>query len=247
MSNHAVLTSEAHRDLRVRTERRPDLGDNLMCCLTVPDEFRQVQNEYAILFRPTPEHDGMGAYAMFGFENGENLFLDGDRWDAAYRPLAMEIQPFLIGRVAAATDKQVHIDLDSPRIGQGEGVRVFDDQGRPSPYLETIAEKLGALDAGYQSSQGFYDALRRFSLLEPLALDITLDDGSTNRLIGFQVIDEDRVRSLDGEELGELHRDGHLMPIFMAMASLSNIAALVARKNARQKSPGQKTPSMPHG
>jgi hypothetical protein len=238
MSNHAVLTSETHRELRVRTERGADFGDNLMCCLTVPAEFRQVQNEYPILFRPTPERDGMAAYAMFGFETGENLFLGGGRWDARYRPLAMDIQPFLIGRSApGAESKQVHIDLDSPRIApdssQDEGIRVFDDLGRPSPYLEAIADKLGALDAGYEASAGFYDALRRHDLLEPLALDITLDDGSTHRLIGFQVINEDRVQALDGETLEELHRDGHLMPIFMAMASLSNIAALVARKNSR--------------
>lgn len=251
MSNHAVLTAETHRHLRVRTERNPDLGDNVMCCLTVPAEFRQVQNEYPILFRPTPERDGMGAYALFGFENGENLFLDGDRWDARYRPLAMDIQPFLIGRSAPeAESKQVHIDLDSPRIargeGQGEGMRVFDDLGRPSPYLESIADKLGALDAGYEASAAFYDALRRHNLLEPLALDITLDDGSNNRLIGFQVIDEDRVRSLDEAALGELHQEGHLMPIFMAMASLSNIAALVARKNARQNA-GQNAGMKTHG
>jgi hypothetical protein len=236
MSNHAVLTSEAHRDLRIHTGRSADLGDNLMCCLTVPSEFRQVQNEYPILFRPTPERDGMGAYALFGFENGENLFLDGDRWDARYRPLAMDIQPFLIGRPSAASaDKQVHVDLDSPRIAANEGMRVFDDLGRPSPYLETIAEKLGALDAGYQDSQPFYDALRRHELLEPMALDITLEDGSNNRLIGFQVINEDRLRSLDDDALGELHRDGHLMPIFMALASLSNVDALVTRKNASMR------------
>jgi len=239
MSNHAVLTSEAHRELRIHTGRSPDFGDNLMCCLTVPAEFRRVQNEYPILFRPTPERDGMGAYALFGFENGENLFLDGDRWDARYRPLAMDIQPFLIGRPAAGSgDKQVHVDLDSPRIARGEGVRVFDEAGRPSPYLETIAEKLGALDAGYQEAQAFYDALRRHDLLEPLALDITLNDGSTHRLIGFQVIDEDRVRSLDGDALGELQRDGHLMPIFMALASLSNIDALVVRKTLRRQNHG---------
>ncbi len=240
MSNHATLTAEAHRDLRVLTSRHADFGDNVMCCLTMPAEFRRVQNEYPILFRPTPERDGFAAYALFGFETGENLFLDGGRWDARYCPLAMDIQPFLIGRPSpGSADRQVHIDLGSPRIargeGQGDGMRVFDDLGRPSPYLETMADKLGELDAGYQASGAFYDALRRFNLLEPLALDITLEDGSNNRLIGFQVIDEDRLRALDGAALGELHRDGHLMPVFMALASLANISALVARKNARRK------------
>eukprot|EP01037_Dinobryon_pediforme_P041513 gene41513-51326_t len=123
------LDAEEHRTLRIRPTRGADLGDAVMSCLIVPSEFRRVQNDYPILFRLTPQRDRFQALAMFGFEPGENLFLDGDRWDARYRPLAMEIQPFLIGHPATpGGDKQVHLDLDSPRIAPGgEGVRVFDD------------------------------------------------------------------------------------------------------------------------
>lgn len=234
MSNHAVLTPEAHRDLRIRTDRGAELGDALMCCITVPDEFRRVQDEYPILFRQNLERDGFTALAMFGFEDGENLFLQDGRWDARYRPLAIDIQPFLIGQSAPdAPTKQVHVDLDSPRIAAGEGTRVFDEDGRPTPYLETIAENLGALDEGYERTGDFFVALNRYQLLEPLTLEITLDDGSTNRLIGFHVIDEDRLRALEPNALGDLHAAGHLMPIFMALASLGKLNALIARKNRR--------------
>jgi hypothetical protein len=234
MTSHAVLNSEAHRELRVRTERGGDLGDAVMCCITVPAEFRQVQNEYPILFRRNAERDSFAALAMFGFETGENLYLDGARWDARYVPLAMAIQPFLVGFTGPESEtKQVHIDMASPRISDASGVRVFDEQGRPTPYLESIAEKLGTLDAGYQASADFFAALRRHALLEPLSVEVTLDEGSTHRLVGFHVIDEEKVRGLDSAALGELHEDGHLMPIFMALASLANLSALVARKNRR--------------
>ncbi|MEG3179520.1 SapC family protein [Sphingomonas sp. LT1P40] len=235
MTSHAILTADDHRDLRVRTERGPALGDAVMACLTPPDEFRRVQAHYPILFRRDIERDDFTALAMFGFENGENLFLDGDRWDADYVPLAIAIQPFLIGTPGPGTaTKQVHIDMANPRIaGADEGVRVFDEDGRPTPYLESIAEQLGALDEGYQASGDFFAALRRHELLEPLTLEITLDDGSTNRLVGYHVIDEARLRGLDGEALGGLHADGHLMPIFMALASLGNFNALIARRNRR--------------
>jgi hypothetical protein len=232
MTSHALLTPETHRELRVRTERSAKLGDGVMSCLVVPDEFRQVQNDYPILFRLSPERDGFTAVALFGFETGENLFLAADRWEARSLPLAMQIQPFLIGGAPGDTQaKQVHIDMASPRIGGGEGVRVFDDNGRPTPYLEAMIDRLGALDAGYEGSAGFFAALRRHDLLEPLTFEITLDDGSINRLVGFHVVDEERLRTLDAAALGDLHAEGHLMPIFMALASLSNIGALVERKN----------------
>ena len=235
MTSHALLDSNTHRELRVRTERGAAFGDGVMSAIVVPNEFRQAQNDYPILFRLNQERDSFTALAMFGFETGENLFLDDEgRWDARYRPLSIDIQPFLIGTASPGSDvKQVHIDLASPRIANGEGMRLFDEHGLPSPYLDDVAEKLGALDEGYQALGPFLEALRRHQLLEPMTLEVTLDDGSINRLVGFHVIDEERLRALDADALGALHRDDHLLPIFMALASLANLGALVARKNGR--------------
>ncbi|KTF68841.1 SapC family protein [Sphingomonas sp. HT-1] len=233
MTRHAILTAEAHRDLRILEQRDAALGDAQMCCITVPTEFREVQAEYPILFRLNEERDRFHAFAMFGFESGENLFLADGRWDARYRPLAMDIQPFLIGGGPDEDgEKQVHVDLDSPRIARGgEGIRVFDPHGQPTPYLERIAEQLGALDHGYREAGAFFAALQRYELLEPFTLEVTLADGSTNRLVGFHIIDEDRLASLDGAVLSELNAAGHLLPIYMAIASLANFSALIARRN----------------
>ena len=232
MSDHVILAAEDHRDLRIRTERASELGDAVMTCITVPSEFRRVQTHYPILFQLDAERDSFTALAMFGFEPGENLFLSDAGWDARYRPLAIDSQPFLVGRGAGGV-RQVHIDMASPRIGADEGMRVFDDTGRPTPYLERIADQLRALDTDYVASADFFAALRRYELLEPLTLDVTLDDGAKNRLVGYHVIDEDRLAGLDGAAVADLHAGGHMMPIFMALASLGNIGDLVARKNRR--------------
>lgn len=232
MSDHVILTAEDHRDLRIRTERSSELGDAVMTCITVPSEFRRVQTHYPILFQLDQTRDTFTALAMFGFEPGENLFLTDAGWDARYRPLAIDSQPFLVGR-GDGDVRQVHIDMASPRLGAGEGVRVFDDTGRPTPYLERIADQLRALDTDYVASADFFAALRRYELLEPLTMDVTLDDGSKNRLVGYHVIDEDRLVALDDAAVADLHASGHMMPIFMALASLGNIGDLVARKNRR--------------
>ncbi len=207
MANHVLLTADDHRSLRVKTDRAAELGDAVMSCIVVPNEFRRVQNEYPILFQRTPERDGFQAVALFGFEHGENLFLDGDRWDARYRPHAMDIQPFLIGAAAIpGGDKQIHLDLDSPRIARDhEGVRLFDDLGRASPYLEAIAARLGELDAGWHMVDGFFAALARHDLIEPLTLEITLKDRSINRLVGYYAINEELLSRLDAAALGDLH------------------------------------------
>ncbi|WP_315761019.1 SapC family protein [Sphingomonas sp. Y38-1Y] len=229
MANHTILDPAHHRELRVATQHGAGWGDAIMSAVVVPDEFRRVQNDYPILFRLDLATDRFDALALFGFETGENLYLAGDRWDAGALPLSMEIRPFLIGRTPEGQG-QVHLDADSARIDPA-GVRVFDDAGAPTPYLEAAIEKLRALDSGHARAPAFFAALRRHELLEPLTLDVTLQSGAQHRLIGYHVIDEDRLRSLDAAVLGELHGEGHLMPIFMALASLTNMSGLIARKN----------------
>ncbi|PZQ24159.1 MAG: multidrug transporter [Sphingopyxis macrogoltabida] len=239
MTQHAALDNSMHRDLRVRTDAGADLGDGVMATLTVPDEFRSVQGHFPILFRRDNGQAPFFAVALLGFENGENLFLGEGRWDAGYRPLSLAVQPFLIGRPAGGDGPgQVHIDLAHPRIvagnaPDGEGTRLFDANGLASPFLDEMAGRLGALDTGYRGSGAFFDALADHDLLEPFSLEITLDDGSVNSLVGFHIIDEERLRGLGLGALGALHAAGHLMPIFMALASLSQIAKLVERKNRR--------------
>ena len=232
MSRHQIVDNATHRDLRVLADHAAELGDGVMACLVVPDEFRMAQAEFPIVFRRDLETGKFSAWALFGFEEGENLFLTGDRWDARYKPLALAIQPFLIGRGAGET-AQVHIDMDHPRVsGAGvRGVRLFDDLGQASPYLEDIAEKLGMLDAGYRGSEDFAAALERHDLLEPFTLEVPLADGTVHSLVGFHTIHEERLAALPGAALAELHDAGYLTPLYMALASISQFGELAARKN----------------
>ncbi len=235
MSNHQILNPADHGGLRINTEAGTDMGDAVMASLAVPAEFRRLACEYPILFRHDLQSDTFSSLALFGFEDGENLFLDGRAWDASIKPLAMAIQPFLVGRGPDDADTvQVHIDMGSPRISAtGEGVRVFDDAGQPTPYAEQIIEMLGALDQGYRASSAFFAALDRYELLEPFSMDVTLENGMQHRLVGYHMVDEAKVASLEPGALAELHAAGHLAPLFMAMASLGNLGKLVRRKNRR--------------
>lgn len=235
MSSHQILNPADHGTLRVHTDPGAQFGDGVMACLTVPAEFRQVQGHFPIVFRRDMESGKFSALVLFGFENGENLFLQGRHWDARYRPLALAVQPFLIGR--PATDggaPQIHIDMAHPRISAtGEGMRLFDDAGQPTPYVEAIAEQLGDLDYAHQQGSAFFAALERHALLEPFTLEVPLSDGSCHSLVGFHTIDEDRLAALDGAALAQLNADGHLLPLYMALASLDQFTGLVDRKNVQ--------------
>lgn len=233
MSNHAALSKVDHKDLRISTDRSIDMGDGVMSCITVPNEFRNVQNHYPILFQLNAERDEFRMIALLGFTQGENLFLKDEKWDARYKPLAIEVQPFLIGRSSQeSVAYNVHIDLDSARINTEDGVRIFDHESKPTEYLESIQNKLAILHEGYQSCPDYIKCLQKYDLIEPLVMEIELVDGSTNRLVGFHTLNEDKLNSLDGHALNEINQKGYLLPTYMIAASMSNIVDLVDRKNA---------------
>lgn len=240
MTNHQLVTIDDHRATRVDRRRGAALGDAVQLCLIVPDEFRQVQNAYPILFQRTRARDRFQAVALFGFAPGENLYLEDDRWDAPYLPLAMATRPFLIGPPPPGGDTpQLHLDAASPRVlapgdaGYNAGTPLFDADGASSGYLSAVLDGLDRLDRGYRAAPDFFDALERYALIEPVSLRFDDAEGNARQIVDFHGIHEERFAALDGGALGELHRDGHLLPITMALASLANLAPLIARHQRR--------------
>lgn len=228
MTRHAQVNNIDHKDLRVDARRSAALGDDVAFAATFPAEFRDLQAYYPVVFRKDA-HGALSPVALLGFQDGQNLFLQEDRWDAHYVPLAIERQPFLIGR--AGDELTVHIDLDHPRVGGDAGQPLFREHGGNTEYLDRIASVLLTLHNGLQRVPAFVDALLAHELLESFALDVELDDGSMHRLAGYYTINEDRLRALDANALGELHAAGHLEPVFMAVASVSNFRDLIERMN----------------
>jgi hypothetical protein len=238
MPNIALLNNVEHKQLRVITARGAAWGDAVMSALTFPAEFRELQAHYPIVFAKNQDGTGFDPIALFGFQQGENLFLGsgpglGNGWDAPCIPLTVERQPFLIGRPADGSDEgmMIHIDLDSPRVSASEGEPLFLSYGGSSEHLERISRVLRSIHDGIETTKGFVEALLHLELLESFVLDIELNDGSQNRLAGFYTINEERLASLKAEQLARLHESGYLQAIYMALASLSQFRGLIERKN----------------
>jgi hypothetical protein len=242
MPNHALLNNIEHKQLRILTRRGAAYGDAVMSALTFPAEFRELQAHYPIVFAKNHDGTSFDPIALFGFQQGENLFLGGGAglggglgsgWDAPYIPLTVERQPFLIGRPADGSGEgmMIHVDLDSPRLSTTEGEPLFLSYGGSSEYLERISSVLRTIHDGLETSKTFIDALLHLELLESFVLDIELADGSQNRLAGFYTIHEERLAALKGEQLARLHEAGYLQAIYMAVASLSQFRSLIDRKN----------------
>ena len=107
MTDFQLLSPEQHKDVKVITDHRADLGDNLKFVQTFPFEFRNVQNSYPIFLHKDPDSNDMQCIALLGFEQNENLFLTETGWDASYVPLMIKRQPFLIGFQSQTNENKV--------------------------------------------------------------------------------------------------------------------------------------------
>jgi len=227
MTNSVLLNNIDHKDLRVVTARGVQYGDAVMSALTFPAEFRNIQAHYPIVFRKSAQGE-FQTIALFGFEDKQNLFLKAGGWDAAYLPLMIERQPFLIGN--ANGELLMHVDLDSPRVSRTAGEALFLKHGGNTAFLEHLNSVLLTIHQGLEATPPFIAALLELELLESFVLDIELGDGSQNRLAGFYVIHEERLGELGAAALERLHTRGHLQAIYMAIASLSNFRDLIERR-----------------
>lgn len=239
MANYQLLNNIDHADLRVNTERSASLGDAVMFAVTYPFEMRQVQAHYPIVLFKNPQDGQMHPVALFGLSQGENLFLGEQGWEAGFIPASIQRAPFLVGfqedpnDPMAETKRVVTIDVDHPRVSKEMGVAVFTDNGGHSDYLQKVSDLLEAVYSGGIQNKALIAALEKYQLLQSMDLDVGLADGSHVQLSGFYVIDDLALQQLAASALDDLNQQSLLLPIYMMVASMSQLRALVQRKNAR--------------
>lgn len=227
-----LLNNITHKDLRVITKRGAEWGDATMSCLATPDEFRNLQAHYPIVFQKDFEGN-FQPLALFGLQEGQNLFLGPNGWNAEYIPLVMQRAPFLIG--IAETELKMLVDMNSPRISKGaEGEAVFLPQGGNSEFLDHSSSVLKTLHEGIEATPEFVKTLLAHDLLEPFVLDVERPDGTHGRLVGMHTINEERLAALDPKDIGLLHQADYLQPIYMVIASMSNLHALIKLQLAQE-------------
>ena len=238
MTDHVILDNRSHRDLRIITDRSAPYDAGQICTSVFPIEYRQAQCEYPIVFTKNRETGGFEPVVLLGLAEGENLYQNGDGWQADYLPLSIERQPFLIGfqsnsaNGADAENPVVYIDLDSPRVSRTRGEPVFAQDGGNSALLDHVSSVLLTIHQGHEQNREFAAKLAHLGLFEPFSIEVTLDDQSQLALSGFYTIDEVRLRDLSGETMADLHRAGYVEDIYMILASLPNFKTLINRKNA---------------
>jgi len=235
-----MLNNITHKDLRVINRYGAEFGDNVGTVLTVPTEYEDIQREYPIFFRKDPATGDYQSIVLLGFSKDENLFLDGDRWDASYVPGIVARGPFLIGfqRQESGGETReapvIHVDLDHPRVSQTDGLPVFKPQGGNSPYLDRVASILNGIREGLEISKAMFAAYAELDLIEPIKVEVKTNDEETYSLLGLHTLNHEKLAALDGASLEKLNKAGFLRGAYLVIASVGNVRRLMERKERKR-------------
>jgi hypothetical protein len=236
--NRVVLNSLTHRDVRISAKRPSQENAALNAVSVIPREFPRLLAHYPIFFTKNSETGRFEPAALLGFQTQENLFFVDGLWDAAYVPLQIQRQPFLlIPRRAEESDGKpptldVAIDL-SQTVQSQDGERLFLEDGQATKLLQNITSMLSALVTGTKESYEFTGRLVELNLIEPVQIDIVFVDGSDTKLQGLYWIAAAALKALPAAQLAELRDRDYLEWMYFLMASISQVSSLVARKNRR--------------
>jgi hypothetical protein len=238
MTNKVLLNNVDHGDVRVIARHGPAFGDSINQVLIFPTEFEDIQREYPIFFRK----DANGEYqsvALLGLDRDENLFLGEGGWQARYIPAVQQRGPFSIALQdqssggGAAPEPMIHIDLEHPRVSRTEGEPLFLPAGGNAPYLQRAARVLGTIYDGLEVSGPMFAAFEELSLIQPVSVEIKLNDREEYDLPDVYTIAQDRLAQLGGADLERLHQSGLLRAACWVVSSLGNVGHLIDLKNRK--------------
>ena len=233
-----VLDSNTHQKTRVITSTGAEYGDDVCMVSVVPGEFRELAAHYPIFITKNAKTGQFDLSAIFGFEEGENLFLDGNEWQAEYIPLHIQRQPFLISfptdaQNADSSSPVFSVDMNSPRVQEQKGEALFLEHGEASDYLKKQESLLAELVAGTRASRDFIAHLEEIDLIGAVGLRIQFADGRKCQFEALYSVSEEKEQTIPRSALRAFHYNGYLELIHIMRASFAHMPALIRMKNKR--------------
>ncbi|WP_440875978.1 SapC family protein [Thalassotalea sp. PLHSN55] len=231
-NNIELLHPVAHRDLRVNTSKYNVEQNQVNSSMVMLSELSSLVHEYPIFITKNTSTGQFQLTAILGFEQGENLYLQGDAWQATYLPLDILRRPFRVHLPEGEFDSgaKLAVDYASPLFQRKVGERIFDEQGAPTPYLDRIQQTFSQLMTGTTQTRNLLQQANELELLSPINLNIDLAEQGNIELNGLYTFDQEAITNLTGSKLKTCHQSGILQVCHLLLSSAIHLDKLIKFK-----------------
>jgi hypothetical protein len=235
------LNATQHGKMKIRqVEKSPFIAQTHAIPVTV-DEFGLAQRNYPIVFsigeNPIP-------IALMGLNEGVNVFLDPDGRpidSTVYIPAYIRRYPFLLARLNEQSDElSLCFDSTSEAVGEFDNGEPLFDGDQPSEATKAILEFCEQFETAGQRTSAFMEDVKKSGLLMDGEVAIQ-PEGYQQPFIyrGFQMIDEEKLRELRGDELRKMNQNGMLPLLYAHLFSLAQMRDVFSRQLQQGKAPQQ--------
>ena len=110
---------------------------------------------------------------------------------------------------------------------EGRGEHLFDADGEPAQYLETVLNFLKEYQVQFQRTRAFCSRLKKLDLLEPMQASFTQSDGQRRNLTGFMAVNRTKLKELDDAVLAQMAKNDELELIYVHLQSMGNFRSML--------------------
>lgn len=232
------LSSSAHERFKTRpADNAAFLASTHAVPITI-DEFVAAQRYYPIVFsvgeNPVP-------LALMGLNEGVNVFVDaeGKLLGEAYVPAYIRRYPFMLARTSPnAEELSLCFDPESGLVGEfDEGNPLFND-GQVSETTTAILKFCEEFELSAQRTGAFMKELQDSGLLIDGEASVQVT-GMEQPFVyrGFQMVAEEKVRELRGDELRKMNQNGMLQLVMAHLFSLVLMPEIFSKQVRQGKGP----------
>ena len=226
------LNRNNHGNFHVRRLNGLDRVASTHAIPVTVDEFSMAQRHYPIVFSAG---DAPVPIALMGLHEGTNTFFDEKgalREPNVYLPAYLRRFPFMLAKLRQESDElSLCFDPTSDAVGEFEDGEALFDGEEPSAATKAILQFCEQFEEAGQRTQAFMTELQQAGLLMDGEVAIQ-PEGVEQPFIyrGFQMVDEEKIKDLRGDELRKYNQNG-MLPLIMAhLFSLSVVREIFARQ-----------------
>lgn len=228
--NITPITKEAHLNIKVKPIDNFDFVSDTHIASIMVHEFSRASSIYPIVFLEDKEQDQFRPVVLVGLEEGENLFVQDNKWNASYIPAIIRRYPFALAQTGEEGRYTVCIDEESEFVNEEEGQALFDEDGEAGEVIERVKKYLTELQQMEQFTKEFCDYMKSNNMFTPLNMKVRVGDEVKN-INGAYVINEERFNSLSDEKFLELRTKKYIPVTYAHLSSLAQIERLIGFKD----------------
>lgn len=234
------LNTRDHAKWKSKTFEKADFFTSQHAIPLTVDEFSDAQRSLPIVFT---SGDNALPIALMGLNEGVNVFVgeDGKLTENVYVPAYVRRYPFMLARLQPNSEElSLCFDPSAGVVGDfKEGNELFTGDGKPTEYTTEILSFCENFEQSGHRTRSFMDEIAKADLLMDGEIAITHNDNPDKPFVyrGFKMIDENKLRELPAETVGEWNKNGLLALIHAHLFSLSLMRGIFGRQLQQGKVP----------